>query len=54
MDLKIETEEIKLKVRANGVIMHEDKVLMCMINRSGFWCCPDCRISHVISALSGT
>ena len=40
MDLKIETEEIKLKVRANGVIMHEDKVLMCMINKSGFWCCP--------------
>lgn len=40
MDLKIETEEIKLKVRANGVILHDDKVLMCQINRSGFWCLP--------------
>lgn len=40
MDLKIETEEIKLKVRANGVIIHDDKVLMCSINNSGFWCCP--------------
>lgn len=40
MDLKIETEEIKLKVRANGVILHDEKVLMCSINHSGFWCCP--------------
>lgn len=40
MDLKIETEEIKLKVRANGVILNEDKVLMCSINHSGFWCLP--------------
>ena len=40
MDLKIETEEIKLKVRANGVIINDDKILMCSINNSGFWCCP--------------
>ena len=29
MDLKIETEEIKLKVRTNGAIINGDKVLMC-------------------------
>ena len=40
MDLKIETEEIKLKVRANGAIINDDKVLMCQINNSGFWCLP--------------
>ena len=40
MDLKLETEECKLKVRANGVILNENKVLMCSINDNGFWCLP--------------
>lgn len=40
MDLKLETEEFRVKVRANGLILHDNKVLMCCINDQGFWCCP--------------
>ena len=40
MDLKIETEEVKFKGRANGIIIKDDKVLMCSINDNGFWSCP--------------
>lgn len=40
MDLKIETDEFRVKVRANGVIINNNKVLMCSINNNGFWCCP--------------
>lgn len=40
MDLKLEAENFKLKVRANAVIMHEGKLLVCTINDNGFWCCP--------------
>lgn len=40
MDLKIETDEFRVKVRANGVIINNDRVLMCAINDNGFWCCP--------------
>ena len=40
MDLKLEGENCKLKVRANAVILHEDKVLVCSMNDNGFWCCP--------------
>ena len=40
MDLKLENENQKLKVRANGVIINDGKVLMCSINNNGFWCCP--------------
>lgn len=40
MDLKLECENQKLKVRANAVIIHEGKLLVCSINNNGFWCCP--------------
>ena len=40
MDLKLETEEFKLKARANGIIVNGNKVLMCSINDNGFWCLP--------------
>ncbi len=40
MDFKISTDEFKVKVRANGVILHGNRVLMCSINDNGFWCCP--------------
>ena len=40
MDLKLEGENLKLKVRANAVIMNGNKVLICTMNDNGFWCCP--------------
>ena len=40
MDLKLEAENLKLKVRANAVIVHDGKLLVCSINDNGFWCCP--------------
>lgn len=40
MDLKLEGENLKLKVRANAVILHDNKLLVCSINDNGFWCCP--------------
>lgn len=40
MDLKLEGENLKLKVRANAVILKENKLLVCSINDNGFWCCP--------------
>ena len=40
MDLKLESENCKLKVRANAVILHDGKVLVCSMNDNGFWCCP--------------
>lgn len=40
MDLEINDGDSKLKIRANGVIVHENKVLMCTINQNDFWCCP--------------
>ncbi len=40
MDLKLEAENLKLKVRANAVVLHNGKVLVCSINDNGFWCCP--------------
>lgn len=40
MDLEIKTADSKLKVRANGVIIHDNKVLMCKIKSNEFWCCP--------------
>lgn len=40
MDLKLECENQKLKVRANAVILNDNKVLVCSMNDNGFWCCP--------------
>ena len=40
MDLKLEAEDFKLKVRANAIILKDNKVLVCSINNNGFWCCP--------------
>ena len=40
MDLKLEGENLKLKVRANAVIVHDGKLLVCSINDNKFWCCP--------------
>ncbi len=40
MDLKLEGENLKLKVRANAVIIKDNKLLVCSINNNGFWCCP--------------
>ena len=40
MDLKIETDEFRVKIRTNGIILNNNKVLMCCINHSDFWCCP--------------
>lgn len=40
MDLEIDNGDSKLKIRANGVIVHENKVLLCTINKNDFWCCP--------------
>lgn len=40
MDLEINDGNSKLKVRANGVIVHDNKVLMCKIKTNEFWCCP--------------
>lgn len=40
MDLKLENGNLKLKVRANAVIIHDNKLLVCSINDNGFWCCP--------------
>ena len=40
MNIKLEAENFKLKVRANAVIVHEGKLLVCKMNDNGFWCCP--------------
>lgn len=40
MDIQIDNEEINFKCRANGIIIKNDKVLMCQINDNHFLCCP--------------
>lgn len=40
MDLKFNSDGIRFKARACGVVVNNNKVLMCNINDNGFWCCP--------------
>lgn len=40
MDLEITQGNLRLKVRANGIIINEGKVLACTINDNAFWCLP--------------
>ncbi len=40
MDVKISNESLSFKLRANCVIVNDDKVLMLDLNKNGFLCCP--------------
>lgn len=40
MDLEIVNENQRLKVRANGIIINNGKVLLCKIKQNTFWCLP--------------
>jgi len=53
MDLKLETEEFKFKSRACGLIINDDKVLMCCINDNNFWCAPGGHIHLGESSTAG-
>lgn len=40
MDLKFQSGKYKFKARACGIVINNNKVLMCNIADNGFWCCP--------------
>lgn len=40
VDVKITKENLSFKLRANGIIIKDNKILVVMINNSGFYCLP--------------
>ena len=40
MDISISNNDYYFKVKAVGLILHKDRILLVQINNNGFFCCP--------------